>query len=275
MRKKRTHPLGSLDPAGRRRWPALVAGLVLAVGYLAGAFITGRLDPMARRPIMDGFAPPPPYQWVSPPPSRAKDNQPPASGSFRVRFGANGVSRADVLSTADLQVTLILSKGSFPPATGQSAVSVTLKPLAPNGLGEPPSGLRILGNVYRLQATYQPGGQAIQTLAQPAQLTLVYPPSPDGLIHGHTVIRSKDGKLWTTLPTNDAGLQAGVESTSLGFFAVSEQVTGGKRPFPLGKIIQYGLIGVLVLVIAVPIALHEMRLRRARRRRAARRSRRR
>jgi hypothetical protein len=270
-----SHPRGPLSPDGRRRWPALFAGLVVAGGYLAGAMVTGRLDPLARRPILDGFAPPPPYQWVSPPPSRAKDNQPPASGSFRVKFGADGVSRADVLSTDDLQVTLILSKGTFPTATGQSAALVTIKPLAPNGLGAPPSGLRILGNVYRLQATNQPGGQAIQTLAQRAQLTLVYPPSPDGLIHAHTVIQSKDGKSWTTLSTNDAGLQAGVEVTALGYFAVSENVVGGKHPFPLGKIIQYAIVGLLVLVIAVPIVLHEVRERRARKRRAARRSRRR
>jgi hypothetical protein len=274
MRTAGTDPLGPLDRDGRR-WPALLGGLVLAGAYLAGAVVTGRLDPLARRPILDGFAPPPPYQWISPPPSRAKDNQPPASGRFQVKFAASGVSRADVLSTDDLQVTLILSKGTFLPATGQSAALVTIKPLAPNGVGAPPSGTRILGNVYRIQAAYQPSEHAVQTLAQPAQLTLVYPPSPDGLIHPHTVIQSKDGKSWTTLPTSDAGLQAGVEVKALGYFAVSEPVQGGKRSFPLGKILQYALIGVLVLVIAVPIALHELRMRRARRRRAARRSRRR
>jgi hypothetical protein len=253
----------------------VLAGLVTVGAYLAGAFVTGRIDPLARRPILDGFAPPPPYQWVSPPPDRAQDNQPPAGGSFQVKFGVDGASRADVLSTADLQVTLIPSKGTFPSVPGQTATLVTIQPLAPKGLGPPPSGLRISGNVYRLQATYQPGGQAVQTLAQPAQLTLVYPPSPDGLIHAHTVIQSKDGRSWTTLPTNDAGLQAGVDVTSLGYFAVGEQLTEGKRPFPLGKVIQYGLIGILVLVIAVPIALHEMRSRRERKRRAAKRSRRR
>lgn len=260
---------------GRGRWGAALAGLVVIGAYLAGAFVTGRLDPLARRPILDGFAPPPPYQWVSPPPDRAQDNQPPTSASFRVKFGGDGASRADVLSTDDLQVTLILSKGTFSPASGQSATLVTMQPLAPNGLGQPPPGFRIDGNVYRLQAKYEPGGEAIQKLDQPAQLTLVYPPSADGLIHAHTVIQSKDGRSWTKLPTNDAGLQAGVAVTSLGYFAVAEEVAGGKRPFPLGKIIQYGLIGFLVLVIAVPIAMHEMRLRRARKRRAAKRSRRR
>jgi hypothetical protein len=89
------------------------------------------------------------------------------------------------------------------------------------------------------------------------------------------MLRSRDGKVWTKLQTNDAGVEAGVETTSLGYFAVSEQVMGGKRPFPLGKIIYYGLIGVLVLVVAIPIAVHELRSRRGRRRRAARRSRRR
>jgi ABC-type transport system substrate-binding protein len=272
--------------AGRPRWPrgdtppgrrvlVVVSGLAVATAYLLGAFLTGRLDPLARRPILDGFAPPPPYQWVSPPPSEASGNHKPTGASSRVKFGANGASKAGVVSTSDLQATLILSAGSFPPATGQAEALVTIEPLAPGGLGEPPAGLAVDGNVYRYRARYQPSGDAVPELAKKAQLTLAYPPSADGLVHRHAILQSEDGKTWTTLVANDAGQQAGVEVTSLGYFAVAEYVTGGKRPFPVGKILQYVLIAALVIVLAIPIVAHELRSRRARKRRAARRSRRR
>jgi hypothetical protein len=257
---------------------AILAGLGVAGAYLLGASVSGRLDPSARRPIFDGFAPPPPYRWVSPPPAAAQGNQKPAGGRFRVKFDAGGISVADVLSTSDLQVTLILSEATFVPMAGQTSALISVQPLAPEDLDPAPPGLRIAGNVYRLQGTYRPSGTAVSSLSQPAELTLVYPPSADGLIHAHTVLQSRDGTSWTALPTNDAGSQAAVEVSSLGYFAVAERVTGGKRPFPLGKIIQYALIGALVLVLAVPIVAHEVRSRRSRRslgRRATNRSRRR
>jgi hypothetical protein len=254
---------------------ALLTGLFVAGSYLLGAFFTGRIDPLARRPIFDGFAPPPPYQWVSPPPTVPRGNDKPATGRFRVKFGANGVSKPDVLSTSDLQVTLIVSEGTFAPKASQTSTLVTIQPFAPAQFGPPPSGLQIAGNVYRLQATYEPGDTAIPTLTQQVQLTMVYPPASDGLIHRHAVLQSPDGKSWTTLVASDAGSQVGAQVGSLGYFAVAEYVAGGKRPFPLGKIIQYVLIGAFVLVLAIPIAAHELRSRRSKRRRAARRTRRR
>lgn len=257
-------PLPGRSPAWHRRW-AMLAGLAVAGAYLLGASVSGRLDPTARRPIFDGFAPPPPYRWVSPPADTAHGNQKPASGRFRVKFDASGTSLADVVSTSDLQATLILSDATFVPMSDQTSAVITMQPLAPEDLGPPPAGLRIAGNVYRLQATHQPSGTLVSTLSQPAELTLVYPPSPDGLIHAHTVLQSRDGTSWTALPTNDAGSQAAVEVSSLGYFAVAERATGGKRPFPLGKVLQYALIGVLVLVLAVPIVAHELRSRRSRR----------
>jgi hypothetical protein len=263
------------DAPPGRRGVVVLSCLAVVGAYLLGAFLTGRLDPLARRPILDGFAPPPPYQWVSPPPSQASGNHKPTGASSRVKFGAGGASKAAVVSTSDLQATLILSAGSFQQASDQTSALVTIEPLAPNGLGEPPAGLAVDGNVYRYQARYQPSDEAIPELAKTAQLTLTYPPSADGLVHRHAILQSKDGRAWTTLVANDAGQQAGVEVTSLGYFAVAEYVTGGKRPFPLGKILQYALIAALVIVLAIPIVSHELRSRRARKRRAARRARRR
>ena len=54
---------------GRRR----ALGLATAVGaltlYAVGAAISGHLSLIARRPILDGVGPPPPNDYVNPPPS--------------------------------------------------------------------------------------------------------------------------------------------------------------------------------------------------------------
>ena len=69
---------------------ALLAGVGIVVLYLAGAAVSGRASILARRPLLDGLAPPTPYRWVSPPPDLAASNKPPASTRFTVELTANG-----------------------------------------------------------------------------------------------------------------------------------------------------------------------------------------
>jgi hypothetical protein len=255
----------------RLRRRAVLSGLLVVGAYVAGALVTGRIDPLARRPIFDGFAPPPPYRWVSPPPSLAHGNQKPESGTVRVKFGSNGVSRPLVASTSDLQATLILSPGTFPPTAGQQSVQIRIQPLAPPGSGTSLSGLRTAGNVYRFAATYEPGGAALTALSKAAQLTLVAPTSVDGLIHRHALLFSADQRSWQVIPASDAITQVGGNVRSLGYYAVGEYVAGAKKkPFPLGKVIQYALVGALVLVVVIPIIVHEVRTRRSRKAKSAR-----
>jgi hypothetical protein len=251
--------------AGRRIRLAVATGFIAMAAYLVGAHVSGSIDPLARRPIFDGFAPPPPYRWVSPPPSLAHGNVKPASGSFRVKFGPKGVSQPEVLSTNDLQASVILSDGAFVPMAGQTSVMVTITPIATDPRAETPTGLRIIGNVYRFSAAYQPGGGLVTALSNVGQLTLAAPPSTDGLIHPQALLSSKDGKTWTRLLSSDGITQVGADVRSFGYFVVAETVAGGKKPFPLARIVYSALIVGLVLLIGIPIAVHEIRSRRSRR----------
>jgi hypothetical protein len=257
------------DPKLRRR--AILSGLLVAAAYVAGALVTGRIDPLAKRPIFDGFAPPPPYRWVSPPPSLANGNQKPDSGTARVRFGAKGTSTPVAAATRDLQASLILSGGAFPPMPGQQFVQLRIQPLAPPASGTPLSGLRVAGNVYLFAATYEPGGPSVTSLSKEAQLTLVAPTSVDGLIHRHALLFSSDQRSWQVIPSSDAITQVGGNVRSLGYYAVGEYVAGAKKkPFPVGKVIQYALVGALVLLVVIPILVHEVRTRRSRASKSAR-----
>ena len=86
------------DPAvtGTRR--ALLFGLGAAVLYVAGTALSGSLGPLARRPLLDGFAPPQPYRWVSPPPNLAAGNKPPASAVVSLQLDPQTGSEASAPS---------------------------------------------------------------------------------------------------------------------------------------------------------------------------------
>ena len=136
---------------------ALLAGVGMVVLYLAGAAVSGRATILARRPLLDGLAPPTPYRWVSPPADLAAGNKPPASTRFTLELTADG-SRLGAFSTGDGQINLVLSEGAVPARSGQTGVEVTVDPVDPATLGPVPSGLVSAGNAYRIQASYQPSG---------------------------------------------------------------------------------------------------------------------
>ena len=136
---------------------ALLAGVGIVALYLAGAAVSGRASILARRPLLDGLAPPTPYRWVNPPPDLAASNKPPASTRFNLELAPEG-SQLGAFSTSDGQVNLVLSQGAVPPRAGQTGVEVTVDPVDPATLGPVPSGLVGAGNAYRIQAGYQPSG---------------------------------------------------------------------------------------------------------------------
>jgi hypothetical protein len=238
-------------------------GLAAVAAYLLLAMVSGRLSPLARRPLLDGFRPPPAYRWVSPPPDLAGHNQRPASGSARIHLDPGG-SAAAVFATSDAQATLVFPARSFPVMSGASAVTVRVDPIAPPTSASVPTGLRIAGNVYRITATYVPSGGTVTSLRQPGQLTLFYPASPDTLLHKHWVLASPDGKTWTRLPTTDSPSQqlATANIRSLGQFAVGESASGTKAPFPVGRVVYYAILGLLAAGLVFLFVRTELRLRR-------------
>ena len=195
---------GPRRPAVGRPAVALLAGLAVVLLYLGGAGVSGRASILARRPMLDGLAPPTPYRWVNPPPELAAANKPPASARFTVDLGPNG-SQLGAFSTSDGQLNLVLSEGAVPPRPGQSGVEVSAEPLDPVPLGDRPEGLVAAGNAYRIRATYRPSGVEVETLGGQSSVGLVYPLLSSAVANpgGHVVLSSADGRAWEPLPSTD------------------------------------------------------------------------
>lgn len=199
---------------------ALGAGVALAIVYAAGALLSGHLSPLARRPLLDGLVPPTAYRWVEPPPELAATNKEPTPLSLQVDLTNKG-SETAVPTSDDAQVTLILPKGAFAAADGQRSVEVTVEPVGPSTVSAPDAPLQVIGNVYRVGATYTPSGKKAQLQAL-STVVLVYPLVSSDL-GAHTVIWSNDGKAWEPVKTDDLPSirQAGGDLTNLGFVAVA------------------------------------------------------
>jgi hypothetical protein len=183
---------------------ALLAGVGVLLLYLAGAAVSGRASILARRPLLDGLAPPTPYRWVTPPPDLAASNKPPASTRFTVELSATG-SRLGAFSTSDGQINLVLSEGAVPARSGQTGVEVAVEPVDPATLGPAPSGLVVAGNAYRIQASYQPSGDKVEALGGQSSVGLVYPLLTTAVADpaGHQVLSSADGRAWEALASTD------------------------------------------------------------------------
>ena len=244
-----------------------LAGIILAAVYIWLAAVSGRLSPLARRPVLDGFVPPQPYRWVKPPPSLAAGNKAPSGGSFNVALDPSG-SEAGVFSTRDLQVTVVLAQNAFAPAPGQDSIKLTITPLDPAPFAAPAAGMTTAGNAYRIQGTLQPSGQDVSALRSAAQLAMAYPAPPNPHSYSHTVLTSADGRSWTSVSSIDsiAQLQVTANVRSLGYFAVGRSqnpgATGGGGG---GNLIPIIFIGTLVALALIAIIRFEVR-ERARRR---------
>jgi hypothetical protein len=210
--------------AASRRTRLVAAALAAVVAYMAGAALSGHLSPLARHPLMDGFVPPQPYKWASPPPNVTK-NQPPASAHQLLNLPhQDGIG---YVHTSDGQVQLIIGKGTWnvPAATGQAAVLVTVDPLDPAKYGAAPPGLTISGNVYLVKTTFQPSGASVDAFTAPVTLILQYPAIATAGITPppRTILWSKDGRTWTRVATQNAHQQQSAYATVRrpGYYAVS------------------------------------------------------
>jgi hypothetical protein len=205
----------------RKRVGAAAAAGCIVLLYVGGAYLSGRLSPVARRPLLDGLAPSAPYRWVRPPENLAGVNRSPTPGMFTLDVGPGGV-KGGAFTTPDAQVTVIVPNGSIPPAPGQTQVQLTVTPLDPASLAPPPRGRIILGNAARVVATYVPSGDPVRNLSRGVELVLVYPfVLDDG--GDHQLITSPDGSAWRRIHTTDHAGPAQAIGTmpSFGYVAVS------------------------------------------------------
>jgi hypothetical protein len=241
----------------RAKTLAAMFGVAVIAIYAAGALWTGTIDPFARRPVLDGLSPPPPYRWVSPPPDVADRNQTPGKGSATVTFKTDGQSAGRFISTTDGQVTVIIGSQTFARPSGSTAtgVAVEIDPLAPVAYADAPNGLAIAGNVYRISGTYVPDGGS----AEPAKtyaLHLQYPAVATSALAvppEHTILYSPDGKAWTKLTTTDSPVALSATApnvTTLGLFAVATPTTPSSGPSPLIIAVVAGLFVTIIVIIA-------------------------
>ena len=237
---------------------ALLAGVGIVALYLAGAAVSGRASILARRPLLDGLAPPTPYRWVNPPPDLAASNKPPASTRFTLELAPEG-SQLGAFSTGDGQVNLVLSQGAVPPRSGQTGVEVTVDPVDPATLGPVPSGLVGAGNAYRIQASYQPSGAKVEALGGQSSVGLVYPLLTTAVADtgGHQVLSSADGRAWEVLASTDTPgtHQVSARLTRTGYVMVGVPPSaGGSQSDSRTRILLVGT-GVAVVIVAAAFAL--------------------
>jgi hypothetical protein len=222
---------------GRRR----ALGLATAVGvltlYAMGTATSGHLSLLARRPILDGIGPPPPYDYVNPPPELAAKNQEPPGASISAKLGPKG-SAAQTLEPSDGQLLFVMRAGLFPPHPGAKEVLVVAKPMDPAKFPPLSNGLQLVGNAYTISATYEPGGDPVEHLAFNAVGILTYPVVVNLHATNHTLVLSTEGKPWQALNSTDVPGLTQVQGTvpALGTLAVGahiEQVqSGSASPTP-------------------------------------------
>jgi hypothetical protein len=242
---------------------ALLAGVGVVALYLAGAAVSGRASILARRPLLDGLAPPTPYRWVTPPPDLAASNKPPASTRFTVELTATG-SRLGAFSTSDGQINLVLSEGAVPARSGQTGVEVAVDPVDPATLGPAPSGLVVAGNAYRIQASYQPSGDTVEALGGQSSVGLVYPLLATAVADpgGHQVLSSADGRAWEALPSTDTPgtHQVSARLSRTGYVQVGVAPAAGGSDDPRNRILLLASgVAVVIVLAALLLRLREAR----------------
>jgi hypothetical protein len=241
----------------KRRFVLGTGALALAA-YAAGSWLSASLGVVSST-MLDGLSPPPPYRWVNPPPELARDNQEALRGRFPLALSKKG-SSAGAFSTSDGQATLVVSEGSIAPSPGADALQVEIEPLDPADVGgRLPEGLEITGNVYRMSATYKPGGEEVKELTEGGdqRIILLYP-AEAGEHRAHTLVASPDGDTWTKLTTQDSSGQQQAQGaiTSLGYFAVAAPRAEKASSTQVVAIVA---LAVVLLVLAALVVIRNVR----------------
>lgn len=214
---------------------------VAAFAYLVAAW--------AVRPgFYDGFQPPSPYCFVSPPP-QVQNCQGRATGGKQSVSVTNGVVDPGSVFTQDGQAELSFRPGAFAPPQGASQVTISIQPVATY---PDTTGIKLLTNVYRITADAALNSQG-------ALVTLQY--SADQPAPSFVYMSSGSG-AWTNLGTTNTAppFRISAYTHALGYFAAgyasnakpprgSAQVGGGQT-VPL--LIALGV--ALVIIASLPLA---------------------
>lgn len=192
----------------------LIWGIVAAAFYVVAAVVFTMGVPL--RLLYDGEMPPPPYRWLAPPGDISGPHQPPQPGMGTVALTAAG-SRYSVVGTDDAQAWVVFSKDAVVREPGESEVRVRITPIDPSTVPAAPSGMRLDGNAYRIDAVYRKSGQPVK-LREVVTVMLRYPRHAQEILH-------ISGSRWVVLATNkvDVTLQLFAATKELGLFVAASR----------------------------------------------------
>ena len=243
-----------------RRRLVLAAGAGLAVVYVVVALATGWLAGGPARPLFDGFAPPPNYNWVNPPPGADRRGPKPTAATADAPLSAGGSAPAPA-ATSDGQATATVEAGAVGARPPESGVRLQVTPLDPATLGPLPAGLRPESNAYQVTVTVLPSGAAVDALARPGTIALTAAAPASALLY------SRDGTSWTETAARPFGTDHGLfaELNGPGYYlAVSRKAP---RQAPALSATARVLLAVAVAVVASVAVAFAGPIRRAVRRR--------
>jgi hypothetical protein len=214
-----------IRPRDGVRWAA--RGCAAAAVYVAVSSLGWGVAPI--RLLYDGFAPPPPYRWVHPPSSLARDNQPPDPGVGTIALTRSG-SEAGEISTDDSQAVVIFAPDSIAPRSGESTVAVRITPVDPLTVASPPPGMDFDGNGYRIDLRYA-ASQAQAVLIKPVIVILRYPTDASRLLW-------LSGSGWIPLAATraHASLQVFASTDHVGIFVAAASSAARRRTYRVAAI---------------------------------------
>jgi hypothetical protein len=207
---------GGVAPGHAIAWGVGVAALYVITAVISGPWSVGPV-----RILYDGLAPLPPYRWVHPPPELARDNQAPEPGDATLPLTAG--SAPGSVTTGDGQASVIFEENTVAPATGESAVRVSIAPMDPAAVAAAPKGTRFDGNAYTIDVRYLSSGQRVR-LRAPATIVLRY-------ATGATQMVRATGTGWSALQTLNypGSLQLVVAKTQM--FGIFTSVAPENLPY--------------------------------------------
>jgi hypothetical protein len=197
-------------------------GVGAAALYVVVALASIRGWGLPPRPVFDGFAPPAPYNWVDPPPEFEAENKAPAGGELTFQTARS--AGAQTVATDDAQALVSIPSGAFDSVTGTETVTVSITPVDPLELGQPPAGLRLDGNAYRVEARNPKSG----TEVAPDQQVIVFLRYP---VHADRVLRWT-GERWQALDSEiiSTSLEVYAQTRDLGSFVAAAPGTASPPP---------------------------------------------
>jgi hypothetical protein len=222
--------------------PILIAAA--AAVYLIAAW-------MVAPGFYDGFTPPAPYNWTSPPPQAPPGNLPPKSGHVDIPV-IGGVSDAFSVFTDDAtpQAVTGFLPGAFD-VTGKTTISVDIKP---ESTFPAPTGLHFVTNVYLITAN--------APLVKDANLELRYSdivPAPS------FVYRATDANgPWQSIGGQESQLFI-IQTTTrqFGYFAAGYPANATTKSSATSQLLPVAVAVLIVGVLIAGVPLAIVRRRRA------------